>query len=104
MVITLPLNATDVPAGSHAVRITATDDCGNATSSIVEFCVDSDLTPAPLCTQTIAVPLVADQDGNVMAQVWASDFVPSPVIDCSGEEGHPPSVFTPRLKPATVSR
>ena len=43
--------AFDVPAGNHALRITATDDCGNMTSRTVEFCVASDLTPrSTLCS------------------------------------------------------
>ncbi|OAV43052.1 hypothetical protein A3850_000410 [Lewinella sp. 4G2] len=87
-------SAFDVPAGNHALRITATDDCGNATTSLVEFCVSSDLVPAPLCLQTLVAPLGMTTDGDALAQVWASDFVTSPVIACNGEEITSYSIYT----------
>ena len=86
--------AVNVPAGNHALRITSSDVCGNSTVSVVEFCVDSDLTPTPLCRQTIVAPLTLDGAGNVLAEVWASDFIASDLLDCSGNVIEAFSIYT----------
>lgn len=78
------IRLTGIPSGEHAVRIRATDGCGNADVAILEFCVSPDLAPAPICIQTLTVTLSDDGNGGGIADIWASDFVASPITDCFG--------------------
>jgi len=76
--------ATNVPAGRHAIRVSATDGCGNTDVQIIEFCVIADRTPTPICIQTLTVVLADDGNGGGIAAIWASDFIASPIQDCEG--------------------
>ncbi|OAV43162.1 hypothetical protein A3850_001025 [Lewinella sp. 4G2] len=82
------INATGVPAGDHAIRITAIDGCGNATPVIVPLSVCGDVAPVPLCIQTLVATLQMNDEGTMaMAEVWATDFLTnSPLVDCFGDE------------------
>ncbi len=84
----------NVPVGEHAVRIRATDNCGNPNSRIVEFCVSDDKAPTPICIGQLTVTLMPNGDGTGNAAVWASDFIASDVEDCSGEVTY--SIYTER--------
>ena len=76
------VNATNVPLGDHAVRITATDDCGNATRTVVPFSVCG-AAPTPICRETVVAVLAG---GDMpMAEVPAADFLTSLPVDCLGD-------------------
>jgi len=78
------ITATNVPVGAHAIRVTASDGCGNFDVQIIEFCVTADRTPTPICIQTLTVTLMNDGNGGGTAAIWASDFIASPIEDCFG--------------------
>ncbi|OAV42909.1 hypothetical protein A3850_016935 [Lewinella sp. 4G2] len=81
------INATGVPAGDHAIRITAIDGCGNATPAIVQVSVCGDVAPVPLCIGTLIATLQDDGNGGGVAEVWATDFLTnSPLVDCFGDD------------------
>ncbi|TXF83359.1 T9SS type A sorting domain-containing protein, partial [Neolewinella aurantiaca] len=70
--------------GDHAIRVRASDGCGNFDVQIIEFCVTADKSPTPICIQTLTVTLMNDGNGGGMAAIWASDFIASPIEDCFG--------------------
>jgi len=72
------VTATNVPVGEHAIRVRASDGCGNFDVQIIEFCV------TPICIQTLTVTLMDDGNGGGIAAIWASDFIASPIVDCFG--------------------
>jgi hypothetical protein len=78
------LTATNVPAGNHAIRVRASDGCGNLYVQIIEFCVIANRTPTPICIQTLTVVLADDGIGGGIAEIWGSDFIASPIFDCEG--------------------
>ena len=78
------VTATNVPVGAHAIRVRASDGCGNFDVQIIEFCVAADRTPTPICIQTLTVTLMNDGNGGGIAAIWASDFIASPIEDCFG--------------------
>jgi subtilisin-like proprotein convertase family protein len=78
------VTATNVPVGAHAIRVRASDGCGNVDVQIIEFCVTADRTPTPICIQTLTVALMNDGNGGGIAAIWASDFIASPIVDCFG--------------------
>ncbi|MGK0450535.1 MAG: hypothetical protein ACJAXE_001194, partial [Neolewinella sp.] len=78
------VTATNVPVGAHAIRVRASDGCGNVDVQIIEFCVTADRTPTPICIQTLTVALMNDGNGGGIAAIWASDFIASPIEDCFG--------------------
>jgi len=78
------VNLTNIPAGEHAIRVRASDGCGNSDVQIIEFCVAADRTPTPICIQTLTVTLMDDGNGGGVAAIWASDFIASPILDCLG--------------------
>ncbi|MFK8162393.1 MAG: T9SS type A sorting domain-containing protein, partial [Lewinella sp.] len=87
------VTATNVPVGEHALRVRASDGCGNFDVQIIEFCVTADRTPTPICIQTLTVVLMDDGNGGGTAAMWASDFIASPIEDCFGNEVTKYSLF-----------
>ncbi|MFK8161554.1 MAG: T9SS type A sorting domain-containing protein [Lewinella sp.] len=87
------VTATNVPVGEHALRVHASDGCGNIDVQIIEFCVTADRTPTPICIQTLTVVLMDDGNGGGTAAIWASDFIASPIEDCFGNEVTKYSLF-----------
>ncbi|MFK8161570.1 MAG: T9SS type A sorting domain-containing protein, partial [Lewinella sp.] len=87
------VTATNVPVGEHAIRVRASDGCGNFDVQIIEFCVTADRTPTPICIQTLTVVLMDDGNGGGTAAIWASDFIASPIEDCFGNEVTKYSLF-----------
>jgi len=85
---------TGVPVGQHALRIRASDGCGNFDIEILEFCVTADKAPTPICIQSLTVTLMPDGNGGGMGQIWASDFVASDVEDCFGNVIDTYSIYT----------
>ncbi len=78
------------PIGTHSIKVTVFDDCGNFTVRTLQFEVIDCKAPTIICTQGLSVPLMPmDMDGNGvpdfgMAVVPAESFVASESFDCSG--------------------
>jgi len=78
-----------LPVGEHTFVVSAADGCGNLDGERIPFEVVDCKSPAPICKQTLSVdlmPVDLDDDGQVdggMNEVWASDFIASPIDDCS---------------------
>lgn len=107
------VTATNVPVGAHALRVRAADGCGNFDVRIIEFCVEADRSPTPICIQTLTVVLANDGNGGGTAAIWASDFIASPIEDCFGNEVTKYSIyrssvagnagFVPRFNPPATN-
>ncbi|PHN01110.1 T9SS type A sorting domain-containing protein [Flavilitoribacter nigricans] len=82
------------PLGDHRLLITVSDGCGNRSGQEILFSVVDCKAPGPICLNGLAVDLMPvipeeDIDGDGVADngavtIWASDFIASPVSDCSG--------------------
>ncbi len=78
-----------LPVGDHTFVVSAADGCGNLDGERILFSVVDCKSPAPICIQTLSVdlmPVDADDDGQVdggMNTVWATDFIASPILDCT---------------------
>lgn len=72
------------PGGSHEVKFTAVDECGNETvcSYDIEI-LDESEGPTPVCLNEVV--WVLDDSGR--ATIWASDFNFKSFDGCNGEEG-----------------
>ncbi|MCB0632276.1 MAG: T9SS type A sorting domain-containing protein, partial [Lewinella sp.] len=84
----------DFPIGSHEIRVSVKDGCGNQAGLAIPFEVVDCKAPSPVCINGLAVELMpvvpaADVDGDGdkdkgATAVWASDFIASPSYDCTG--------------------
>jgi hypothetical protein len=78
------------PLGTHTFIIEVRDGCGNIGGADVDFTVIDCKAPAPICINGISLELMpADTDGdNIpdggMAEIWATDYLASPISDCTG--------------------
>ena len=83
------------PLGSHLIGVSVEDGCGNEIGVNIPFEVVDCKAPSPICINGLAIELMpvipaADADGDgdddtgAMA-IWASDFIASPMTDCTGE-------------------
>ena len=78
------------PIGTHFFEIHVVDGCGNSTLANIEFTVIDCKAPAPICINGISLELMpTDTTGdNIpdtgMAEVWVSDYLASPLSDCTG--------------------
>ncbi|MCB0549934.1 MAG: HYR domain-containing protein, partial [Phaeodactylibacter sp.] len=78
------------PIGAHAFEVRVDDGCGNRTSQQLYFEVVDCKPPAITCLNGLAVELMPfDTDGDNIPDegrmvIWASDFITSPMADCSG--------------------
>lgn len=82
---TYALTVAALPEGEHAIRVNATDECGNTELRIIPICVDNVVNATPLCINQIATVLQPNGNGEGTAAVWAMDFVPGDANFC-GEE------------------
>ena len=74
--------------GTHRLAIRADDGCGNVATTEFVFTVVDCKAPAPIVLDGISVELMsapADSTG-ASAIVWATDYVASPVYDCTGQD------------------
>lgn len=78
------INLDDLPIGRHALRVSATDGCGNTAIELIIFEIQDNKAPTPICINGLTVTLMPDGEGGGMAAVWANDFVASASTDCSG--------------------
>lgn len=73
--------------GSYTLNVIVNDGCGNETEKEVFFTVADCIGPAPICIDEISVELMPDETtGGGMAAIWATDFVASPIFDCTGQD------------------
>ncbi len=78
-----------LPIGTHKFEIHAEDGCRNtaAVSAVVQ--VRDCKAPAPICHNGLTIslmPVDTNNDGQLddgMAEVWATDFIASPIVDCT---------------------
>ncbi|MEZ4992307.1 MAG: GEVED domain-containing protein [Saprospiraceae bacterium] len=83
------------PIGKHTLEVKVSDGCGNTTGVEIPFEVADCKAPTPICINGLAIELMpvipaadADGDGDTDSgamTIWASDFIASPSVDCSGE-------------------
>ncbi|PHI19085.1 hypothetical protein CEQ90_15030 [Lewinellaceae bacterium SD302] len=78
------INLPNIPIGRHAVRIVATDGCGNTAIELLVFEVEDCKAPTPICINGLTATLMPDGEGGGMAAIWVSDFIASSVDDCTG--------------------
>jgi hypothetical protein len=76
---------TDLPFGTHAIRVVATDGCGNTAVDLIVFTISDCKAPTPICINGLTATLMPNGQGGGMAAIWAIDFIASPSEDCSGE-------------------
>lgn len=83
------------PLGLHHAVISVSDGCGNRILARLPFEIVDCKAPTPTCINGLAIELMpvipaadADGDGDEDAAamtIWATDFIASPAVDCSGE-------------------
>jgi hypothetical protein len=76
----------NLPSGTHRLRLVVRDGCGNVRVEDHVFTVYDAKGPAPICIEGFAAELMPMEDGTAgMAVVNAVDFViNNPIADCSG--------------------
>ncbi|MEM7575017.1 MAG: hypothetical protein AAF433_19080, partial [Bacteroidota bacterium] len=74
----------ELPLGRHAVRIRATDGCGNAEVALIIFEIVDAKAPTPVCINGLTATLMPDGQGGGMAAIWASEYIASEAEDCTG--------------------
>jgi uncharacterized repeat protein (TIGR01451 family) len=80
----------EYPIGCHAFEVHVEDGCGNVTAALLPFCVEDCKAPSPVCINGLAIELMPfDVDGDDIPDegrmaIWASDFIASPISDCTG--------------------
>lgn len=72
----------------HAVRLEAVDGCGNPAVHYLSFKVIDCKAPAPICLNGLTATLTPNADGECEATIWVSDFLGSPIDDCSEPIGY----------------
>ncbi|MEO0340503.1 MAG: T9SS type A sorting domain-containing protein, partial [Bacteroidota bacterium] len=71
--------------GNYKVSVEVYDGCGIFITEEAEFDVFDDKAPAPICREDLVVELMPQEGGGAAMTVWASDFIASPLGDCSGQ-------------------
>ena len=75
-----------LPLGTYRIEVIADDGCGNQTREDKTFTVVDCIPPAPICIDRLSVGLMPETEtGGASMAVWASDFIASPIYDCSGQ-------------------
>lgn len=69
-----------LPAGQHAIRVAATDGCGNANGRIIQFDIQDNSSVTPICIGRLSFFLANDGAGGGSVMVEADDFV----VDVNG--------------------
>ncbi len=78
------IQLTGVPIGEHAVRLIASDGCGNIRVGLVRFSIIDRKAPTPICINGLTVTLMPDEAAGGQAAIWVADFLASAASDCSG--------------------
>ncbi|WP_187270857.1 T9SS type A sorting domain-containing protein [Neolewinella aurantiaca] len=72
-----------LPVGEHAIRVAATDGCGNVNGRIIQFDIQDNSTVTPICIGRLTFVLMNDGAGGGSALVEADDFVVSLNGNCN---------------------
>ncbi len=72
------------PLGNHSFGIHVEDGCENVVWVEVPFEVVDCKAPTPICINGLTVTLMPQPDGCCSMAIWATDFIASPIEDCSG--------------------
>lgn len=81
---------TELPVGQHAIRVRATDGCGNVNGRIIQFDIEDNSVVTPICAQRLTFFLMNDGNGGGEAQVEADDYV----IDVNGNCDNQPVTYS----------
>ncbi len=73
----------ELPIGEHAIRVFATDGCGNVNGRIIQFNIEDNSTITPICVGRLTFVLMNDGAGGGVASVEADDFVVSSNGNCN---------------------
>lgn len=74
-----------LPIGGHRIVVRAYDICGNMVSTEHQITVIDGVAPSPICLPGLIVELMPVAGGGGAVDVWATDFVASPIGDCTGQ-------------------
>lgn len=91
-----------LPIGTHRIVVRVYDICGNMTSVEQIITVVDGVAPSPICLSGIVVELMPVVGGGGAASVWASDFVASPIGDCTGQGPSLAPVHSGILQPVVM--
>jgi hypothetical protein len=72
----------------HTLRLEAVDGCGNPGAQYISFKVIDCKAPAPICLNGLTATLSPNEEGTCDASIWVSDFLGSPITDCSEPIGY----------------
>ena len=75
-----------LPAGQHAIRVGATDGCGNANVRTIQFDIQDNSAVTPICIGRLRFVLMNDGAGGGTARVEADDYVVSLNGNCNDVE------------------
>jgi len=73
----------DLPQGEHAVRVRASDGCGNVNGSVIRFEIQDNSVITPICPQRLTFTLANDGVGGGFTQVAAEDYIISLSNNCN---------------------
>ncbi|WP_020538514.1 SdrD B-like domain-containing protein [Lewinella cohaerens] len=72
----------------HTLRLEAVDGCGNPAVQYISFKVIDCNAPTPICLNGLTATLSPNDEGTCDASIWVSDFLGSPITDCSEPIGY----------------
>ena len=75
----------DLPVGEHAIRVRATDGCGNHNGRIIEFEILEESVVTPICAGRLTFVLAPDGAGGGIAKVEADDYIVSVNNNCANQ-------------------
>jgi hypothetical protein len=71
--------------GTHRIIVRVYDLCGNQATVEQTVVVKDAVAPSPICLSGLVVELMPVFGGGAALDVWATDFVASPIGDCTGQ-------------------
>lgn len=72
------------PVGLHRIRFVAYDKCDNPATCDINFTVEEQGGPTPICLTILSLPL----DVNGEREIWAVDFIKEVIPGCSGSQDY----------------
>ena len=72
------------PIGVHSFGVHIEDGCENVLWLELPFEVVDCKAPTPVCINGLTVTLMPQPDGCCAMAIWATDFIASPIEDCTG--------------------
>ncbi len=68
--------------GTHSIRWTVSDECGNATTCTTEIDIEDNKPPTPICRDAIVTTI--NEDGGTV-DIWATDFIKEGNDNCDDQ-------------------